>query len=732
MADESLKTTLQYKSDTYNIHCIKPDIKEIHDIPLENTDLLTNIIGTTLTVDNSTKFYCLARSTTGFVQDGVQYPAGDHLMFTKFDTTTKRYKLEKLIPYAATSNDAANSMFNMLSEDPYSFPNLTTSANFLLMGLYPVDRTTGKAVPLYYTYKNNTYRLKLQYNSVIGTGAGKYLVRWSWSTGTSSNFDVVQETIYDMKNYSTPPEMYLDWTSNTTSCIFRIEVFKWEQYEQYNSSTQQIETKTGFNPIACSVLPVMLTFADDLADTSKVLEYTKYDLTTAIGMCTWKQRLVLWGPEKASQAIFISEANNPAWFPFPMGLCTFPDKVIKCVPYLDSLLVFTTSEIYLISLAESGSTWTQNCLQKNLHIDEADGMFIKSIKNMVFYKSNNYFYMIVPSTTSANGIAVAPITTNVEYLIEHFSDSIEEGLRDLYDKPLTIFKTVEDAGHKDILKLIYFQNYVDYKRVFNVYTFKDLDNRYLNYYLIYDTTVRAWTSYIIESQSLIKPFRLDVAGYNVYASYVPTVLINDNIAYTSHSIQFLHRDEMVIKDFYVLPYQTPEQYGLERFKLENVCYLNIKYHNYQLIDSGAREQESDLKKRYREIQLQINNLEQEPMTFYTVFFIDGHSRQIDFNYEVMEYLNPTVDRYGEIQFQRDLDDEDAGQFIPGSSEFGETDDTPTAWTLDVSQFPDVHYWKIRIPVSGKGYTPRIKIITRDEVKYELLNMTWVYRLLYAR
>ena len=734
MADESMRTNRQYSSDIYHLHCIRPNVREIHGIPIENPAHLTELIGTTLTVNNAARLYCFADAKLPFQQDDVWYPAGSHLMFSTFEND--RYVLKKLLPYQATANDATNSMYNMLLDDPYSFQNKNTALVFTLMGLYPVDRETGKAVPLYYTYKNNSYRLKVQYDCKTGEGASKYLVRWSLQTGTSANFDLVKEEIVDMANVSEPPEIFLDWSSNTTACVLRIEVHKWEEYSTYNFTTKEMETVTGFNPVACSVLPVALTFADNLADSSKVLDYTTYDLTTAKGMCTWRQRLVLWAPEKASQAIFISEPNNPTWFPYPKGLCLFPDNVIKCVPYLDSLLVFTTAEIYLISLAEGGDTWTQVCLQKNLHITEADGYFIKSIKNMVFYKSNNFFYMLVPSSTSINGVTVAPITTNITYLLEHFSEGLEESLQDLYNRQLTVYIDKEYDENKDWLKLICFNNYVDYKRVYNVYTFKDRNGVYLNYYLVYDTTTRAWVSYILESHSLIKPFKLDVSGLNEYMSYVPVVLINERgTKVVSHSIQLLHRDSSYVKDFYVFPYQQPEQYSLTPYALENHCYDNIKYPNYQLVDTGAREQESDFKKRYRELQIQLNNIDQKMLMFSTMFSIDGHARQDSYEYEVQEITDSKSDRFGEIVYQR-VDDFLNIDYTLGATELEDPDNTdpvvPVNWRMDVSQFPDTHYWKLRLPVSGKGYTPRLKIITTGLVKYELLNISWVFRLMYAR
>ena len=54
------------------------------------------------------------------------------------------------------------------------------------------------------------------------------------------------------------------------------------------------------------------------------------------------------------------------------------------------------------------------------------------------------------------------------------------------------------------------------------------------------------------------------------------------------------------------------------------------------------------------------------------------------------------------------------------------------WNLNESLFPESYFWKIRVPVSGKGYTPQMQILSQNEEAYDLLNISWVYRMMYTR
>ena len=58
---------------------------------------------------------------------------------------------------------------------------------------------------------------------------------------------------------------------------------------------------------------------------------------------------------------------------------------------------------------------------------------------------------------------------------------------------------------------------------------------------------------------------------------------------------------------------------------------------------------------------------------------------------------------------------------------GETEEDINAWTLDVSEFPDVPLNKIRVAISGKGYHNKLKLLSINEKNYELLGLCWVFK-----
>lgn len=49
-----------------------------------------------------------------------------------------------------------------------------------------------------------------------------------------------------------------------------------------------------------------------------------------------------------------------------------------------------------------------------------------------------------------------------------------------------------------------------------------------------------------------------------------------------------------------------------------------------------------------------------------------------------------------------------------------------------SKFPKLTVAKVRVRVSGKGYGGSVKILSMNEEPYELLNINWVYRTMFAR
>ena len=69
------------------------------------------------------------------------------------------------------------------------------------------------------------------------------------------------------------------------------------------------------------------------------LDYIKYDLSTCKGMTTWGQRLCIYAPDKGLNMLFISEPNNPAWFPFPRNVSLFNENIIVALLFFVPLLL---------------------------------------------------------------------------------------------------------------------------------------------------------------------------------------------------------------------------------------------------------------------------------------------------------------------------------------------------------------------------------------------------------
>lgn len=759
--------TEAYNFEDYEFFFNSPESAKIHGVELEDPSVIASHIGTSLAAEGTKKYYCFRRNKASGKTEPV---------FITFDTERGCYVFEVLNPQETTAYNASLSMYNMLQENPYEFSDSYTASSLQFMGVYTTDLEGNQRQA---TYINTEYYFRANY--AVGRNQ-KYKVVWEWKEPTASNWTEIETQYYEFTG-DTPPEIKIKWTAPTNVVIMRVVAYPYDATidkvelltfasdapvsavsgdKYFNPDTRKIYTYNGsawtnavlpltsvkyirkddnnqlyrwagnqmvstddYSYVSSNIMLNNLTFGETMSESAQNLDYIKYDLSTGKGMVTWGQRVCIYAPDKALNMLFISEPNNPAWFPFPRNVSLFSENIIKCVPYLDYLLVFTTDAIYQLTMDASGDTWTERCLQKNLNIQMWDVPLIKIVKNMVFFKSNNYFYMVVPSATSTTGLSIAPISTNIEQFLDNFADAVEETMVEVYD-------------NKTPYKLVKYNNHVNYKNVYNIYTFKSDRGMYFNLYLIYNIETRYWTIYCVESKSFIDSYKIDVADVNIYMAYTPTIIDGK----VSKGIQFLKYDDDR-HDFYIHPNLTITD------DVEQYCIDHQVFKNYQYIDTGYREHESDFKKRFRELQFKLNNYAQLDLKFYTQFMIDGYLRQDESSYEIHQVVDRDDPRFGVITYDR-VYAEEAGHDVPGATILGtsplladeegrlfrhnpdETVVDKLMWKLDLSEFPETVFWKTRFPVSGKGYVPRLKILNMDQEKYEMLNISWVFRMLYSR
>jgi hypothetical protein len=623
--------------------------------------------------------------------------ANNYYTFKNVETLCKsafngdHYVFSDLVPKSLSPKEAVSWGYNMLSSNPYAFTSRISGIGGVnLLGILPYD-DTGKIVT---TPKANvSYNFKCYFDAPANV---KYKIIWESKSLIESTFTTIQ--VSDNYTFGTAlaenvDPLLLRHSSATSDLVLQVSCYR------YNGET--------LATIPEQVMVVSITMDPAAQGANANVTPKTYSIPKCTGMTYWKNRLVCYGIPEDTTMAFFSDVNDPTYFPYPNNAEVFDEPIMYMTPFLENLIVFTSTKIYLLTLAASGLSWTKKMIQGNLKITPWETNFIQVVKNMVFFKSGNYFYMVVPKVASLTGeLTIAPVSKPIIDLLDNFTTEVPAILKEVYN-------------YRGTLYLTNFYNCLDFEDIRNTFVFKTESGLLLNFVLLYDTASRSWRIHLYESQHLVQIFRPDATKRGAYISY-----------YTSFDKQALQFMKPILNNSEDLYVKDNETQGTAPTKFANVQYL----------DTGFRDHSSDFKKRYRELQFKINNRSLAQLHFFTSFIIDGEERKSYNKYKVTHVTEPTDVHYGELIIERDLIEP---KTIPSSTLLGTSTVSTTGdgsnvyadyshWLLDVSKFPESSLWKIRLPVSGKGYAPRIKLINNDMKPFELLNMSYVYRAMNSR
>ena len=506
--------------------------------------------------------------------------------------------------------------------------------------------------------------------------------------------------------------------------------------------------------------------SDDLANTLN-LTPKKYDLGTCTGMCEWEQRLVLWGVYGAPNTIFVSDVNNPTFFPYPNNVDTLPEPVLHVFNYGAELLAVTATALYRLTWNTDGLGWTHTLVQRNLKITEADIPLCCVIKNMFFFKSGEYYYMMVPKATSVQGEStIAPISKPIEGLLDNFQEEITNLISTLCDNTITnnmeLINYYTSVNNSEVIV-----NYVyNISGVaLNTVNGESLEkSAYLTVQLIYNTDARTWSMELLETAHVPTAITVDTTQNKRYLQVIHAKDIGNWDADASTLAISLtgYRGDPLVTDYYT---PTPEDLSdkdIQYINLEapesNYYYDPIwheyKLQNYQFLDTGNRDINTDMKKRFREFQFKIRNVNATSLGMKTSFMIDGALRR-DLQKFSPRYITDESTGEAVIVIERTLDNnpdylsfvpeykitrverviastkmvQDAGELTPTT--LAESTD-PDYWVIDQSAFPGRTFWKVRVAISGKGYTPRAQLLSTNLKHFEVLGHNWVYRTMHGR
>lgn len=612
----------------------------------------------------------------------------------------------EISPKQLSVSEASAIGFNMLSDNPYSFTNRTGVHQVLGLLGYQSNTDFSRVIfspnigePLF-------YRAYLQYTS-------PETYEWLWEVADASTLEWEQIT-----------PGYVSVGSVSTNSVNG----QWVTLSHPQSIIKITLRKTGD---ANSAVVFTTTIIDTQIDSLKTLETSYFDLTSANGMFYWKGLVGLYGVIGGPGTIFFSDINDPSYFPFPQNTHTFNDKILNVIPANENLYVICSNGIYVITGGPSPATMTTKQILTNVSILNRDAQGAKVIKNELFFKANNEFYVLKPnpntsdSTDLKNYLNSQPIEDFLQDFKGNLSKIIERTYRKEWLQSLGLSSDVTLPTIQELNLVETNSEILDGEVHYATTVWAAYDREGIStildtftFVLIYNPQTRSWR-YYLEGKEDVSPVDglvniPDVKGQN--HNKLPYRFLTSR--YTGRVYNFVPISVIDQEgDVYncILPqYSDPNKGSLDTVNGD----FQISYHfnNNQLLDTGNVQLQNDIEKRFKEIQVAFNNVSTDNFTMALDFYIDGRriidvAKQRQAIVHIPGSMEPTIRTYLSIEDNVD---------VPGDNKFDE-------WSLDLSAFKDLSVITLRSELIGKGRRGRAEILTTAQKPHEINSISWVAR-----
>ena len=605
------------------------------------------------------------------------------LWYTTFDEVNNHYGLAKLETQKTNAAQAQQMGVNMLLKSPYHFEDTYSggTATIDLQSMKAYDDIECKTPAQQELILNQLYYYRVGYS-----GAGTLKLVFDWTSPDTMVWQTLSETQITITE-DTQPLLVIPFKAPVDRAILRCMA--------YAPATEDTSERL--------VALESTSFDYQQSYTKPIKDLNNFTLATATTMTYWQNRLVVAGVKEDKAYLFMSAPELFEYFPFPNNADYLDEPIVSMHSLLDNLLVFTKSKLYLYTM-DPVNGLTRKCIQTNLNISEAEAHLIKIVKNMAYFKSGLYYYMVVPKLNSTTGeLTIAPVYRNIKELLDAPDIHMQALIKEVYPEA-------------ESLSYYMLHNYLDYESVHNVYMYKVKEGIYINFDLMYNTVKRVWSVYIYESPAAIHVRKADATkpGDMLCLTQIHRTLQTETtIAYTAYTpcLQFIEWSAENYKD---------TLYPADAL-MNELRKAVTTYNNRQYIDTGYIDINSNYKKRFREIQFRVINNSNESLDFATTFYIDGAATSPKY-----EYTPIIDDGTGTLTLTKELISVVSNNtHIQGATRLG-------SWNLSEDMFPGADIIKVRVPVSGKGYNSQIKINCDSQQEYTLLDITNVYRPLYSR
>ena len=333
-----------------------------------------------------------------------------------------RFVSEEITPQELNPAEAYTNGYNMYSTFPYVFSN-EVGSSLNILGALPYS--AGTSTPVLNPLTGSIIDIKVYYQYVAGTTIHAVLKVYNLDDPSSSIVTVAEETEAAGATPITFSSVSLPYTNNQ----FIIEL----------NTTASTSTLVNFPlPIKCAT------------DEKNIFDFSQtFELTSAKGMISWYNYIGLYGVYNAPGTIFFSDIENPSYFPFPNNVIQLNSTILAVYNYLDYLLVVTVDSLYLITIGSSIATSTVKCILNNIYIPEIDAINIQILKDQIFFKTADQFYVLKPNmnTSDATDLKNYVNSTAIDDLTKNFTEEVLKIVNRVYEPKLQEFI---NSKHKDV------------------------------------------------------------------------------------------------------------------------------------------------------------------------------------------------------------------------------------------------------------------------------------------
>ena len=328
---------------------------------------------------------------------------------------------------------------------------------------------------------------------------------------------------------------------------------------------------------------------------------------------TQGDHLVLYKNNK----LYISEANNQHYFKYTKTF-SYPEHIVKVIQYKDTLLVFTTQNLYSVYPievtenvesgidAEGNKQYTQITTTEygslpvlyNLLVDEKYRDAIQVYNQMVlFYSADGQMFMIKPTATidSNTRFSIQYFNKNANDILLNYTDYIRDRLR-YYG--YEIDNSIEQALNNINIKVSVTLN--------NIKIFYCVPG-VITYILVYDIINNRYYVYDTLSFTNVKHLEFIPEGELYIVEY------NNQLYFTQPYVIPLQKNNNV--DLTYFHGFTPEPILTE-------------------LDTGIENLNNHLKKRFKDLHIIYKNISAESVEFSLDVFVD--------NVPISTYINPEI------------------------------------------------------------------------------------------